>query len=126
MKLIALDNLPKLHATPLSSVRVENSGVIVEVDDEHEQRIQFVLRPYQAVRMITADCFMLPHGISIKPQMVCEIADSEWIADLKRSLSIVDETATFLNKAHHYLFPLQDDFLEVVAWGIEANCNAPT
>jgi hypothetical protein len=123
MKLLVLDNLPKLHTTPLSSVRVENSGVIVEVDDEHEQRIQFVMRPYQAVRMTTADCFLLPPGVSIKPQMVCEIADSEWIAELKHSLSVVNETGTFLNKAHHYLFPLQDDFLEVVAWGIDANRN---
>lgn len=123
MKLLALDNLPKLHTTPLSSVRVENSGVIVEVDDEHEQRIQFVLGPYQAMRMTTADCFRLPPGVSIKPQVVYEIADSEWIADLKRGLSVVDETATFLSKSHHYLLPLQDDFLEVVAWGIDANRN---
>ncbi|MCC6322745.1 MAG: hypothetical protein IT438_15055 [Phycisphaerales bacterium] len=108
----------------MGSVRVENSGVVVEVDDEREQRIQFTLRPYQAMRMTTADCFMLPPGIAIKPQMVCEMVDSEWITDLKRSLSIVDKTSTFLNNAHHYIIPLQDEFLEVVAWGIDTNCNA--
>lgn len=123
MKLIALEGLPRLHKTPLGSVRVEKAGVFVEVDDEHEERIQFVLRPYQAVRMTTADCFTLPPGVCILPQVICEIANSEWIADLKRRLALVDETATFLTKAHHYIFPLQDDFLEVVAWGIDMNSN---
>ena len=126
MKLLSLDFLPKLHTTPLSSVQVKNSGVIVEVDDEHERRVRFVLRPYQALRMTTADCFILPAEIRIKPQLVCEIVDSEWIAELKHNLSFIDESATFLQKAHHYLFPLQDDFLEIVAWDINVSSNAST
>ena len=121
MKLLTIPTLPRLHTTPLAVVRVENSRVIVEADDEHERRIQFVLRPYQALRMTTADCFMPPSGVAIKPQVVTEVVDSEWITDLKRSLSTVDETATFLNKARHFLIPLQDDFLEVVAWEIIAS-----
>lgn len=120
MKLLAIPTLPKLYTAPLATVRVENSSVIVEADDEHEQRIQFVLQPYQALRMTTADCFMLPSGVNIIPKTICEVVDSEWISDLKRVLSVTDETATFLNKAHHYLFPFQDDFLEVVAWEIAA------
>src|ERR1700741_2485381 len=114
MKLFALDTLPRLNTTPLSSVRGEEATVIVEADDEHEQRNQFVLKPYQALRMTTADCFVLPPGIRIEANVVYEIAGSAWIVDLKRSLSIVDETATSLNKAHHYLFPLGDVYLEVV------------
>lgn len=125
MKLLSIPTLPKLHSTPLATVRVENSSVIVEADDEHEQRIQFVLRPYQALRMTTADCFVVPSGVAIKPQVVAEVVDSEWITDLKSSLSTVDETATFLNKARHFLIPLQDDFLEVVAWDIAASAPFP-
>jgi hypothetical protein len=30
----------------------------------------------------------------------------------------VDETGTFMGKARHFILPLQDDFLEVVAWDI--------
>jgi len=123
MKLAALDAFPKLHTTPLALVRVENASVIVEVDDEHEERIRFILRPYQALRMTTADCFMLPPGVDFNPKMVNEIINSEWVSGLKRDLSVVDETGTFLNKSHHYLFPLQDDFLEVVAWEISIEHN---
>lgn len=118
MKLLAIPNLPRLNTTPLASVRLENGGVIVNVDDEQEQRVQIVMRPYQAMRMTTADCFMFSSGTNIIPKTICEVLESEWISDLKRILSVTDETATFLNRAHHYLFPLQDDFLEVVAWDI--------
>lgn len=121
MRHLALPSLPTLNDTPLASVRLENGSVIVEADDEQERRVQIVMRPYQAMRMTTADCFMLPPGIKIMPKTICEVLDSEWISDLKRVLSVTDETATFLNKAHHYLFPLQDDFLEVVAWEIAAS-----
>jgi len=121
MELLPIATLPRLNTTPLATLRVENGSVIVEADDEHEQRILIVLRPYQAMRMTTADCFMLPSGASIIPKTICEILDSQWIADLKRVLNVTDETGTFLNKAHHYLFPLQDDFLEVVAWEIAAS-----
>lgn len=120
MTLLPIHNLPRLHTTPLACVRVERTSVIVTADNELEQRIQFVLRPYQALRMTTADCFMAPSGTNIIPNVVCEVMDSEWILELKHVLSTTDEAATFLNNAHHYLFPLQDDFLEVVAWSIFA------
>lgn len=121
MKLLTIPILPRLHTTPLAAVHVENSSVIVEADDEDERRIQFVLRPYQALRMTTADCFRLPSEVVINPQAVTEVIDSEWITDLKHNLSMGDKTATFLNKARHFLIPLQDDFLEVVAWEITAS-----
>ena len=118
MRLLAIPSFPRLNTTPLASVRLEEGSVIVEADDEQEQRIQIIMGPYQAMRITTADCFTLPPGTNIIPKTVCEVSESEWISDLKRVLSVTDETATFLNKAHHYLFPLQDDFLEVVAWDI--------
>ena len=121
MKIQAIETFPKIHLTPLASVRIENFSVIVEADDEHGRRIQFVMRPYQALRMITADCYLLLPGVTITPRFVYEVVDSEWVADLKRNLSMVDSTATFLNKTHHYLFPLQDEFLEVVAWDVKVS-----
>lgn len=118
MNLIVVQDLPRLHVTPLASIRVEDSHVIVEVDDERERRIELVFQPYQAVRVITADCFVLPAGVSIVPQTVVEVVGSEWIAALKTNLKQVDETAKFMNKARHFIVPLQDDFLEVVAWNV--------
>jgi hypothetical protein len=118
MRITELLELTKLNTTPLAMVRVENSSVIVDADDEQEQRIRFVLSPYQALKMTTADCFSLPAKIVLRPNVVVEVLDSVWIQQLKHSLSLVDETATFMTKARHFVFPLQDDFLEVVAWGI--------
>jgi hypothetical protein len=99
-------------------VVVKENQVIAEADDAAERRWRFVFEPYQAVRVTTADCFSTPGGLTLIPQAVVEVADSEWIAELKASLTRIDHTATFMDKAHHFLLPLQDDFLEVVAWAV--------
>lgn len=75
--------------------------------------------------MTTADCFSLPEGVSLKPNEVIEVLDSQWIHELKANLSRVDETATFMSQARHFVFPLQDDILEVIAWGIEELLPTP-
>ncbi len=111
--------LPRLHVTPLPIIRVEPPRIIVEVDDDQEKRIRFIFRPYQAMRLITDDCFRLPPGLSILPQRVVEVIDSPWILELREALKRNDETATFMNNARHFLFPLQDDFLEIVAWDLQ-------
>ena len=116
MNLIPVENLPRLHVTPLASIQMKESCVVVEADDEAEKRIELLFQPYQALRVTTADCFVLPKGVSIVPQTVVEVVGSEWIAALKVNLRQVDETAKFMEKARHFIVPLQDDFLEVVAW----------
>jgi hypothetical protein len=113
-----LESVPRLHMTPLATIRVEEGRVVVEADDEHEKRIRFVCQPYQAVRVVTADCFDVPEGSAIRPGEVIEIHDSEWLAELANALKRHDHGATFMEKARHFLFPLQDDFLEVVAWDL--------
>ncbi len=118
MTIVPVQSIPRLHTTPLASVQVKDSQVIVDVDDEREKRFRLVFKPYQAMRMITADCYHLPGGVSLLPNTVMEVLDSSWIADLTKNLKQVDETATFLGKARHFILPLQDDFLEVVAWNI--------
>jgi len=118
MTIVPVQNIPRLHTTPLASVQVKDSHVIADVDDEQEKRFRLVFKPYQAMRMITADCYPLSGGVTLLPNTVMEVLNSSWIAELTRSLKQVDETATFLGKARHFIMPLQDDFLEVVAWNI--------
>jgi hypothetical protein len=118
-KLIELPHLRKLNVTPLALLQVQGASVIVDVDDEHEQRIRLILRPYQALRMTTADCFVSLEGLPLKPQLIMEVVASEWLEELKQNLRLVDSSATFMAKARHFVFPLQDDFLEVAAWDIE-------
>lgn len=121
MRIVPVQNMPRLHTTPLASVQVRDAQVIADVDNEREERFRVVLEPYQAMRMISADCFDLPDGVALLPNTIMEVLNSEWIAELRKILSRVDETATFMEKARHFILPLQDDFLEVVAWNITAS-----
>lgn len=114
-----VQGIPKLETTPHPVVKVESSCVSVEVYDENETRIRLVFRPYQAVRMVTSDCYIPPGDLSIIVKVVVEVVGSTWLDELRANLHRVDETADFMDKAHHYLIPLQDDFLEVVAWSLE-------
>ena len=119
MVIVAAEGLPKLNATPLASVVCNDSKIIVELDDENESRIRLIFFPYQAIKMVTADCFYLPDGVSIIPQTVMEIKSSTWIDELRNALKLTDCEADFMDKAKHFLLPLEDNFLEVVAWGVE-------
>lgn len=119
MRLLAVKECPRLNSTPLARVEIEGSIVAVEADDIDERRWRFVFKPFQAVRVITADCFDTPGAMVIDPQAVVEVVDSQWIAELRASLGRTDHGATFMNRAHHYLLPMQDEFFEVVAWSVE-------
>jgi len=68
--------------------------------------------------MVTFDCFNLPDGMSIIPQTVMEIKNSTWIDELRSRLKLMDCEADFMDKTKHFLLPLQDDFLEIVAWDV--------
>ena len=105
MNLIPVKNLPRLHVTPLASIQIKNSRVVVEVDDEAERRIELIFQPSQAVRMTTADCFVLPKGVSIVQQTLVEVLGSEWITTLKANLKRIDESGAFMEKARHFIIP---------------------
>ena len=112
------EGLPKLHVTPLALIVCTPPKIVVEVDDDKESRIKLTFEPYQAIRMVTADCFKVPGDASIIQQTIMEIRDSNWINELRNTLKTTDCEADFMDKAKHYLLPLQDDFLEIVAWNI--------
>ena len=118
MTLVPVQNIPRLHTTPLASICVKDSRVTADVDDEREKHFRLVFHHYQAMRMTTADCYSLSNDVTLLLNTVMEVLHSSWIAELTRTLRRVDETATFMGKARHFIVPLQDDFLEVVAWNI--------
>jgi hypothetical protein len=117
-RFVPLVNVPLLHTTPLPRIQVADGRIVLEADDEQERRVRFVCEPYQAMRVVTADCFDVPEGLTIRPGVVIEVFDSEWLASLSAALRRNDHTATFMQKARHFLFPLQDDFVEVIAWDV--------
>lgn len=118
MEFEPVEGLPPLHETPLGVVKIASPSVFVDVDDEGENRVRLIFCTYQAVRMTTTDCYLPPAGLSVIPRTVVRVLGSAWVADLRRKLRKTDILADFLEKSQHYLVPLQDDFLEVVAWGV--------
>lgn len=121
MIIMPVQNVPRLNTTPLASIRIKDSRVIAEVDDEREARFNLIFEPYQAVKITTSDCFALPDTAEFLPNTVMEVEESDWISQLIRSVKKVDESATFMEKARHFIVPLQDDVLEVVAWGVKVS-----
>lgn len=116
MRCTPIAELPRLHSTPLHTISIIPPKVLLEVDDETEKRFIVSFEPYQAVRLTTTDCFLIEDDIQIDPQTIVEVEDSKWLIQLRKNLSVIDTTGKFLDKAKHFLIPLQDDFLEVVAW----------
>ena len=116
--LIPVADIPHLHTTPLATVFVRDSEVRIEVDGADEKRGVIVFGTYQALRVTTADCYYPPADLSSLPNGVLEVVQSTWIEELRSVLRRCDEGATFLDKARHFIIPLQDDFAEVVAWDI--------
>jgi hypothetical protein len=108
----------RLHATPLETLSVDGPSLTIEFDDVEEKRWRVSFRPYQALRLTTMDCiFIEPFVINGRyPSAVLEMIDSAWVRDLADVLREKDHAATFMNKAHHYVFPFQDRIVEVVAW----------
>src|SRR5687767_1650270 len=98
MTIVPVQSIPRLHMTPLASIRVKDSRVIGDVDDEQEKRLSLVFHPYQAMRITMADCYALPDGVTFLPNTVMEVLHSSWTAELTRGLKQVDETATLMGK----------------------------
>jgi len=116
--------IPKLHGTPLAAVHVENSRVVVELDDENERRFRLVFSPYQALRVTTADCFSVPRGQRLEPWWVVQVLESSFLSELRATLKRVDTTATFMSQAKHFLIPAQDEYIEVVAWNVSIEASS--
>lgn len=113
-----ISGAPKIHSTPLARVTIRDSTVILEVDDLNEHRTRLCFKPYQAIQITTADCFESPGGATVIANTLVEVRPSAWIERLTEQQKRIDETATFMKRARHFLVPLQDDFLEVVAWEV--------
>lgn len=122
---VAVPDAPGVNTTPLARIVVEDCRVMLEFDDQMERRVRLTFSPYQAIRVTTADCFMSPEGLSMVPNTVVELHDSRWIQELTTRQRVIDNDAQFMKKARHFLVPLQDDFLEVVAWSIKWDLIPP-
>lgn len=115
-----------IHTVPFAKTIIDDKDntVIVEFDDIDERRRRFCFSPYQAVKIVTADCadyYFIPDDIPIGEykRYICEVCDSEWIRELKNELKECDPDATFLDNARHFIFNMGESVLEVVATEVE-------
>ena len=119
-KFIIVDSFIRLHSTPLANVEYQSPTVSLMIDDPDEHRFRIEFSPYQALRITTIDCFNgYTNGRFLMTQDMYRVENSFWIREFKKVLAKADVGADFLDKSSHYIVPLQDDVLEVVAWKYE-------
>lgn len=137
MRIIIANKNVQIHTTPLEDVRITGSKVSILFDDIHETRWCITFSPYQAVKVTTIDCiydgvinqiFDIPDAFlevnksqnpfgKVYRKYLLEVLDSDYVQQLKRS--VIDNSATFLEKARHFILPFQDNVIEIVAWNYE-------
>lgn len=107
----------EIHETALEKITYHRGVLLVEFDNVHEQRVQLRFSPFQAARITTIDCFDVPSLLinDRLPRYLLEVVDSPWIEVLKEELRRNDRSATFMNKARHFILPLGDNIVEVIA-----------
>ena len=126
MKATVVEGIPRLHTVANPEIKVSPSNeLIVEADDRNERRFRLVFSPFQGIKIITIDCYKVPEALAPLSGHVMEISNSEWMDELRRVLSRKDETATFMDKARHFMVPLGDAVLEVVAWRFSVSYLEP-
>ncbi len=107
--------VPVLHTTPILRLFVQDNAIRLTLDDESERPVVFTMRPFQAVRVTTIDCFDPDLTPPLTRRVLCS-SRSSWLEQLRASLARSDESAMFLDRALHYLFPCQDNVVEIVSW----------
>ena len=116
MKFVTVPGIPILNTAPLAEIRVKGWRISVFLDDSNGKRFEIAFDTYQAMRLITEDCYLVPEDVSFSRRTIVEVLNSNWIDELKANLSSVDIDANFLDRSRHFILPLGDSFLEVVAW----------
>ena len=79
-----------INNVPLEKITFEQTTIIIEFDDINEKRFKAVFKPYQAIKVITADCFDKEVLLSDEnlesgryQRHILEVENSEWIKELK-------------------------------------------
>ena len=115
-----------IHTVPFAKTIIDDAyhKIIVEFDDIDERRRRLCFSPYQAIRIVTADCSdydFIPDDIPIGEykSYIREVCDSKWIRELKNELKARNPDATFLDNARHFIFDMGESVLEVVATKVE-------
>ncbi|BCN29445.1 hypothetical protein [Anaeromicropila herbilytica] len=110
----------KIHETPLEKIFFDGTQITIEFDDEDEKRWCVMFSQIQEFKITTIDCFdvskLLMDGM--KSSYILFEDNSKWINNLNITLNKTDYHASFFDKSKHYIFPFQDNIVEVVSLNI--------
>ena len=112
----------EIHTTPLEKMSVSANSIEIFLDDIKENRIKITAKPYQAIKITTIDCVS---SLDYKNDYcyrdgrfhrhILEIEDSSLVNELKEKTS----DSSFLEKSRHFVLPLQENIVELVAYDIK-------
>ena len=115
-----------INNVPLEHISIEEYVIVIELDDVNENRYRMVFKPYQALKITTADCFdkdilliRESFELGIYQRHILEVENSEWIMQLKKALKENDEDASFMKESRHFIVDLRDNILEISAVDFE-------
>ena len=125
----------QINNVPMETIildETEKHENCIFLDDINEKRWKIVFKVYQAMKITTVDCVNYEKGYfddfcyqkENQPYLsscryILEVVDSEWIKELKKALLLNNSEANFMDKARHFVLPLYDNHIEIIAWDIE-------
>lgn len=111
----------KIHETPLENIFFDGSQIKIEFDDEDEKRWCAIFSRSQGFKVTTIDCFEVSNILidGKKTPFLLVEENSKWINSLNIVLNNTDYSANFLENSKHYIFPFQDNIVEVISSDIK-------
>ena len=114
-----------IHDVPLDEIKLNEKGLIIELDDINEERWELVFSPVQDIKITSYDCYGIENMLDSEDSFasgryqryLLEIKDSERIKELRTQLA--DPYDDFLVNSRHFYLDLRDNIVEIIAWNVE-------
>ena len=109
----------EIHTTSLEKIIVDANSIEICLDDVNEERYRIVAKPYQAIKITTIDCassddfhndFCFRDGRYHRH--ILQMLNSHFLKELKEKAA----SFGFLTKSKHFVFPLQEIVVELIAY----------
>lgn len=124
MEITVVTKNPEINSVPYYELFINSTKQYIEFEDVAEKRWRVEFKIVQAWKITTFDCFdleLLDTNESLDENgknhhYLLEVNDSQWIKELKKELNARDNNAKYLQESHHYILPLGEEIIEIVAW----------
>lgn len=109
----------EIHTTPLEKIIIDTYSIEIYLDDISGNRYKISVNPYQAIKIKTIDCvssadyyneFCFREGRYHRHILLVE--GSYFMKELSDKNANLD----FLKNSKHYVFPLQDNIIDLIAF----------